>query len=65
MSMMFLQKPRKSANDPLRLRTVIDLHERNANTRKSSPPLPDIEAVLRRVAVKPHRPLIDDKDAYE
>lgn len=65
MPMMFLQKPRKSADDPLRLRTVIDLRERNANTKKLSSPLPDIEAVLRRVAAKPYRSLIDGKDAYE
>lgn len=65
MPMLLLQKPHKNREDPIRLRTVIDLRERNANTKKLSSPLPDIESVLRRVASKKFRSLIDGKDAYE
>ena len=64
MPMLLLHKPGSTKETPL-LRTVIDLRERNANTRKMTSQLPDIEAVLRRVAAKPYRSLIDGKDAYE
>ena len=61
MPMLLIKKP----GDILKLRTVIDLRERNANTKKMTSQLPDIEAVLRRVSNKPFRSLIDGKDAYE
>jgi len=48
-----------------KLRTVFDLRARNANTRKMASPLPDIDSVLRRVASKKYRSIIDGADAYE
>jgi len=44
---------------------VVDLHEHNKNTRKLSSPMPDMEGILRRVARKPYRSIIDGQDAYE
>ena len=44
--MLLIPKPHKP-KDAQELRTVIDLHEKNKNTIKMSPPLPDIEGVLR------------------
>lgn len=44
---------------------MFDLQERNANTRKLSSPLPDIDGILRRVARKKYRSIIDGQDAYE
>lgn len=62
--MMFIPKPGKPGEE-LRLRTVKDLRPRNANTHKLISPLPDIDGIMRRVASKPYRSLIDLKDAYE
>lgn len=50
---------------PTRLRVVVDLRERNQNTKKLSSPMPDIEGILQRVARKPYRSIIDGQDAYE
>lgn len=58
--MLFIRKPGTD-----KLRTVIDLRERNANTKKLSSPLPDIDGILRRVARKRYRSIIDGQDAYE
>jgi hypothetical protein len=62
--MLLLPKPRKPG-EPLKLRTVVDLRERNANTKKLSSPLPDIDAILRKVAAAKYRSSIDLTDAYE
>jgi hypothetical protein len=43
--MLFICKPGLD-----KLRTVVDLHEHNKNSRKLSSPLPDIDGILRRVA---------------
>ena len=56
--------PKPGTNPPL-LRTVVDLHERNRNTRKLTSPLPDMEGMLRRTASKPYRTSLDLKNAYE
>lgn len=64
MPMLFLRKPTKPGEPP-RLRTVLDLRERNKNTRKLASPLPDIDTILRRVSSHKYRSLIDGKDAYE
>ncbi|KIN99114.1 hypothetical protein M404DRAFT_78798, partial [Pisolithus tinctorius Marx 270] len=53
------------AGNPPRLRVVVDLRERNKNTRKLSSPMPDMDGILRRVAKKPYRSIIDGADAYE
>ena len=63
--MLLLQKPCKTKEDPIQLRTVIDLREQNKNTKKLLSPLLDIELVLRRVASKKYKSLIDGKDTYE
>ena len=63
--MLLLQKPRKTKEDPIQLRTVIDLREQNKNTKKLLSPLLDIEFVLRRVASKKYKSLINSKDTYE
>ncbi|KAG9222581.1 hypothetical protein CCMSSC00406_0000541 [Pleurotus cornucopiae] len=47
------------------LRIVVDLRERNANTVKMSTPMPNIEAILRRIAAHLFRSSMDGKDAYE
>ena len=62
--MLLIPKPHKP-KDAQELRTVIDLRERNKNTVKLSSPLPDIEGVLRRVASKPLRSVLDLTAAYE
>lgn len=62
--MLCVKKAGKPANDP-QLRTLIDLRARNKNTRKMSSPLPDIEGILRRVAKRKFRSIIDGQDAYE
>ena len=59
--MLLIPKP----GMPIRLRVVVDLRERNKNTRKLSSPMPDMEGILRRVAKKPYRSIIDGQDAYE
>ena len=56
--------PKPGTKPPL-LRTVVDLRERNSNTRKLTSPLPDMEGMLRRVASKPFRTTLDLKNAYE
>ena len=63
--MLLLQKPCKTKEDTIQLRTVIDLREKNKNTKKLLSPLLDIESVLRRVAFKKYKSLIDSKDTYE
>ena len=64
--MLLLTKPGTGKNSvPPRLRVVADLRERNKNTKKLSSPLPDMEGILRRLARKPYRSLMDGKDAYE
>ena len=56
--------PKPGTKPPL-LRTVVDLRERNSNTRKLTSPLPDMEGMLRRAAGKPFRTALDLKNAYE
>ena len=63
--MLLLQKLRKTKEDLIQLRTVIDLREQNKNTKKLLSPLLNIESVLRRVVSKKYKSLIDGKDAYE
>ncbi|KAJ2980416.1 hypothetical protein NUW54_g11009 [Trametes sanguinea] len=64
--MLLLTKPGTGVKGiPPRLRVVCDLRERNANTHKVTSPLPDMDGILRRIARKPFRSLIDGKDAYE
>ncbi|KIM51986.1 hypothetical protein SCLCIDRAFT_33007 [Scleroderma citrinum Foug A] len=46
--MLLLPKP----GSPPHLRVVVDLCERNKNTRKLSSPMPDMDGILRRVARK-------------
>lgn len=60
--MLLIPKP---GTKPPQLRTVVDLRERNSNTRKLTSPLPNMEGVLRRVASKPFRTTLDLKNAYE
>lgn len=43
----------------------MDLRERNANTKKLSSPLPDIDGILHRVVHKRYQSIIDGQDAYE
>ncbi|KAJ3572854.1 hypothetical protein NP233_g2799 [Leucocoprinus birnbaumii] len=62
--MLLIPKPRKEGEPP-KLRTVVDLRERNRNTRKMSSPLPEIDGILRRVAGARYRSSIDLADAYE
>src|SRR6202034_892579 len=56
---------KKLDSEKLRLRTVVDSRERNANTRKLASPLPDIDAILPNIAARKFRSIIDGKDAYE
>lgn len=64
--MLLLTKPGTGTKGvPPRLRVVCDLRERNANTQKVTSPLPDMKGILRRIARRPYRSMIDDKDAYE
>ena len=51
--------------NPPRLRVVVDLREHNKNTRKLSSPMPDMDGILRRVAGKKYRSIIDGQDAYK
>ena len=60
--MLLITKP---GTNPPELRTVVDLRERNKNTRKMTSPLPDMEGMLRRTASKPFRTALDLKSAYE
>ena len=57
--------PKPGTKDPVLLRTVVDLRERNKNTVKMSSPLPDMEGMLRRTASKRYRTMLDMKNAYE
>ena len=65
MLMLLLQKPCKTKEDLIQLRTVIDLREQNKNTKKLLSPLSDIKSVLRRVASKKYKSLINSKDTYK
>jgi hypothetical protein len=58
--MLFIKKPGSD-----KLRTVIDLRERNKNTHKMSAPLPDIDGILRWVSKGRYRSISDGQDAYE
>jgi len=58
--MLFIRKPGSD-----KLRTVVDLRECNKNTVKLTSPLPDMEGILRRVASKKYRSIMDGQDAYE
>ena len=49
----------------LRIRTVLDKRDLNANTRKLAAPLPDMDTILRNVARHRFRSCLDGKDAYE
>ena len=60
MPMLFIRKMGSE-----KLRTVVDLQERNKNTHKLSAPLPNIDGILRRVAKGCYRSIIDGQDAYE
>ncbi|KNZ74073.1 hypothetical protein J132_08244 [Termitomyces sp. J132] len=42
--------PKPGSGDLPKLRTVVDLRERNANRKKMSSPLPDMEGILRWAA---------------
>ena len=63
--MLLLQKPRKTKEDSIWLRTVIDLREYNKNTKKLLSLLLNIKSVLRRVASKKYKSLINSKDVYK
>ena len=60
--MLLIPKP---GTHPPELRTVVDLRERNKNTRKLTSPLPDIDGMLRRTASRKYRSTLDMKSAYE
>jgi hypothetical protein len=64
--MLLLTKMGKEGG-PRRLQTVVDLREQNTNTRKLSSPLPDIDSILRQMAMAraKYRLVIDLSDAYE
>jgi RNase H-like domain found in reverse transcriptase/Integrase zinc binding domain/Reverse transcriptase (RNA-dependent DNA polymerase)/Retroviral aspartyl protease/Zinc knuckle len=57
--------PKPNTSDPVQLRTVFDLRERNKNTEKMTSPLPDMEGMLRRTASRKYRTMLDMKNAYE
>jgi hypothetical protein len=60
--MLLIPKPN---TNPVQLRTVVDLRERNKNTQKMTSPLPDMEGMLRRTASRQFRTMLDMKNAYE
>ena len=62
--MLMIKKPPRE-DGIVRLRTVVDKREQNANTHKLAAPLPDIEGILRNVVKHKYRSIIDGKDAYE
>nr|VWO95354.1 Uncharacterized protein [Ganoderma boninense] len=62
--MLMIPKPARE-DGILRLRTVVDKRQQNANTQKLTAPLPDIDGILRNVVKHKYRSLIDGKDAYE
>ena len=48
--MLMIPKPPREPNDgELRLRTVVDKRQQNANTHKLTAPLPDIDGILRNI----------------
>jgi hypothetical protein len=55
----------KVKSDSLKLRVVVDLRAQNANTKKMSSPLLDMEGILHRASRCKFRSLIDGQDAYE
>jgi hypothetical protein len=61
--MLFL--PKKTKDGTVQLRTVLDKREQNANTRKLSSPLPNIEEILLTVCCHKYRTVLDRKDAYK
>ena len=63
--MLLVPKVGTKPGDPSSLRTVVDLRERNKNTRKLASPLPNMDGILRRAARAKFRSLIDGQDAYE
>jgi len=63
--LLLIQKPRKSPDEPIRLRACFDKRELNANTKKLASPMPDQTEVLEWVAAKKYRTVIDGRDAYE
>ncbi|KAJ8456367.1 hypothetical protein ONZ51_g12171 [Trametes cubensis] len=62
--MLMIPKPARD-DGVLRLRTVVDKREQNANTHKLAAPLPDIDGILRNVVKHKYRSIIDGKDAYK
>ncbi|RDB29688.1 Retrovirus-related Pol polyprotein from transposon opus [Hypsizygus marmoreus] len=63
--MLLIPKPGTPKGEVPKLRTVVDLRARNANTVKLSSQLPDIEGILRRASRAKYKSMIDGKDAYE
>jgi hypothetical protein len=61
--MLFLTK--KTEDGSMQLRTVLDKHEQNANTRKLASALPNIEEIFTTVCRFKYRTLLDGKDVYE
>ncbi|CUA78236.1 Transposon Ty3-I Gag-Pol polyprotein [Rhizoctonia solani] len=61
--MLFITK--KSNDDTVKLRTVLDKRALNDNTHKLASPLPDQADILWRVQKHKYQSLIDGKDAYE
>ena len=59
--LLILTKPGKE----LKIRTVIDARERNANTVIDSTPLPNQDIIREAVASHPYVSIIDISDAYE
>ena len=62
--MLFLRKPGKPG-EPIRLRCVNDLRERNANTYKITSLLPDMDGILRHVSRAKFCSIIDLQNAFE
>jgi hypothetical protein len=62
--MMFILKPNKGDGPP-KLRTVFNLRERNKNTQRMTSPLPDMDGVLRHIAVHPWRSILDLQASFE
>ena len=63
--MLLVPKVGTKPGDPSSLRTVVDLRERNKNTRKLASLLPNMDGILRRAARAKFWSLIDGQDAYE
>lgn len=62
--MLILKKTSAKAGE-VKIRTVFDKREVNANTRRLTAPLPDMDGILRNVVRHPIRSLLDGKDFYE